>query len=626
MVVAGLVTATLATVPGAGPAAGAVADAQWFDTGTADTVTVANGRLVDGYGREVVLRGFDVSGEVKLSENGNLPFASVADADRSAAAMRRLTNANTVRFLLSWAAAEPSLGVVDTAYLDKAVAQMQVFLRRGFRVLPDFHQDLYSRYLFNTGSWYTGDGAPKWVVDAGGYPRESCGICLQWGQNFTSNQAVKQALADFWHNRVLTTPAGQFAVQDEFLRAARAALTRIKAGLSAEEFGRVVGFDPLNEPYAGTYDAGENSSSWERAKLWPFYQRFRQTMDDTGWQAKPAFVEPNLFWHSNVSIAEEGGGFLDLGQLGTRYVFNAHFYDAAALSGILKWGKANDGEYVGDFATIRGRGPALGTTSVVTEFGHLLTGYTSDKAPTVVKGIYQGLDNGLAGATWWQNAARSGYPATGLQWHWDTTSGRHREAMNGNPDKVQTAGDAWNNEDFSAVALDAAGAAQLRVDARQVDRLYPAAVAGRALAFAYEDRARDGSTTLSWTPVPNTLPNAKALVGSAQYGVLVWRSSGGSTPTEVRLPASFPSGGTTVVSDLGTATSLPAYARNGPAIAVAPVPGGAGGRRLLLTAPSTAGTLHWALVANPAAAPSATVLAAARQELAAWAAGAGFPG
>src|SRR5919107_1437410 len=98
------------------------------------------------------------------------------------------------------------------------------------------------------------------------------------------------------------------------------------------------------------------------------------------------------------------------------------------------------------------------------------------------------------------------------------------------------------------------------------------------------------------------MPRARRSCGSTQYGVLVWRSSGGSTPTEVRLPASFPSGGTTVVSDLGTATSLPAYARNGPAIAIAPVPGGAGGRRLLLTAPSTPGTLSWALVANPATA------------------------
>ena len=37
------------------------------------SVTVDGSRFVDRYGREVVLRGFNVSGEVKLAENGGLP-------------------------------------------------------------------------------------------------------------------------------------------------------------------------------------------------------------------------------------------------------------------------------------------------------------------------------------------------------------------------------------------------------------------------------------------------------------------------------------------------------------------------------------------------------------------------
>ena len=64
-------------------------------------LTVHNGTFVDGHGREIVLRGFNVAGEVKLAENGFLPFASTADAQSSAAAMRRLTGANAVRFLIS---------------------------------------------------------------------------------------------------------------------------------------------------------------------------------------------------------------------------------------------------------------------------------------------------------------------------------------------------------------------------------------------------------------------------------------------------------------------------------------------------------------------------------------------
>lgn len=150
-------------------------DSLWFDEPAAATLTVANGHFTDGLGREVVLRGYNVSGETKLEENSGLPFASVADAKKSATALRALGGGNSVRFLLSWAHAEPARGQVDTTYLAAATDQIRAFLDAGIRVYPDFHQDLYSRYLFNTGSWYSGDGAPKWAVDAGNYPRNRAG-------------------------------------------------------------------------------------------------------------------------------------------------------------------------------------------------------------------------------------------------------------------------------------------------------------------------------------------------------------------------------------------------------------------------------------------------------------------
>jgi hypothetical protein len=55
---------------------------------------------------------------------------------------------------------------------------------------------------------------PQWVIDAGGYPKESCGICFNWGQNITQNAAVQDAAYGFWRNRVLTTAAGQVSEQD----------------------------------------------------------------------------------------------------------------------------------------------------------------------------------------------------------------------------------------------------------------------------------------------------------------------------------------------------------------------------------------------------------------------------
>lgn len=592
---------------GAPPATAALPGSLWFD-GT--PLVVRDGGFVDGDGREVVLRGYDVSGETKLEENSGLPFASVADAKKSATALRALGGGNSVRFLLSWAHAEPSRGAVDTTYLAAVTDQMRAFLDAGIRVYPDFHQDLYSRHLFNTGSWYTGDGAPKWAVALGNYPQESCGICLFWGQNITQNQAVTEAQYDFWHNT--------HGLQDAFLDTAQQTMAYVGQHLSQAEFAGVVGFDPYNEPYAGSYDPGQTSRSWEQDLLWPFYERFRARMDAAGWRAKPAFVEPNLFWNANIDSQKQQGGLLDAGTLGPGYVFNTHFYDQKAISGILMWGNASDGQYAGDFAAIRDRASAAGTAAVVSEFGHPLSGTVSGKAPTVDKAMYQALDSRLPGASWWDDPSASGPVLSGNQWQWDIYSGRHHELMNDNPGKVRTSGDAWNDEDLSAVRLDDSGAVTLRQDARLLDRVYPSATAGTTLAFTYEDRSRDGSTILTWNPVPSSLPNVSRLVGSGQYGLLVWRSGPGSAPTELHLPASFPTSATTVVSDLGTAYAPPPYSASAP-IAAAPEPGGTSGRRLLIT-DADSGVRHYALVTNGATSPPASLLSAARSELSAWAA------
>jgi len=447
-------------------------------------------------------------------------------------------------------------------------------------------------------------------VAAGGYPQESCGICILWGQNITQNEAVKKATYDFWHNA--------YGLQDAFLATAQTTMTYVREHLTTTQFAGVVGFDPFNEPHAGTYDSGQTSRTWERDVLWPFYVKFRARMDAAGWQAKPAFVEPNLFWNANISFQKQEGGLLDVGTLGSRYVFNTHFYDQKAISGILMWGKAADGQYATDFGTVRDRASATGTTAILSEFGHPLAGTVADKAPTVLKAMYQALDSRQPGASWWSNPAASGPVLSGTQWQWDIYNGRHHELMNDNPSKVLTAGDAWNDEDLSAVRLDDSGTAVLRQDARLLDRVYPSATAGTTVAFTYEDRSRDGSTTLTWNPVPSSLPHVSQLVGSGQYSLLVWRSDGTGAPTELHLPASFPTSSTTVVSDLGTTAAPPSYTTTTP-IAVAPEPGGTGSRRLLLTATGS-GTLHYALVTNGATAPSATLLNAARTELESWAA------
>ncbi|GAA4619862.1 cellulase family glycosylhydrolase [Actinoallomurus vinaceus] len=583
------------------------------DTSPAVVVSPAGENWVfrDGDGRQVTLRGFNVSGSAKLYENGLLPFRSTADAAKSAQAMRDLTGANAIRFLISWEGVQPAPDRIDYSYLDRAVQQIAAFTDRGIRVLIDYHQDLYSSHLFNSGSWYTGDGAPEWLTKAGNYPQESCGICLLWGQNMQNNAAVRQAAHDFWHNRTLTTSTGQVGVQDAFLTQASAALTYLKTKLSAQAFQSVVGFDPFNEPFDGGLD-GQSGLDWEKTYLLPFYQRFRTAMDNAGWSAKPAFVEPLVFW--NTGFFEEGG-LSSSGPLGTRLVFNSHYYDGGRM--VIDPSAASDGTYDAAMNRIRQRATELKTAPLVSEFGNRMSGTGSDRTPWMVRAMYQAMDYGTPGKNWWDSAASGGPVLSGTQWHWDVYSGHHHELMNGNPDKVQTTGDAWNDEDFSVATTDAAGNVSLRLDQRVLDRLYPSAVAGDALAFAYEDLARSGfggaGQQQAWLTVPSSLPNVAALVKDRQYGVLVWRGTSGTVPTELHLPQSFAPASTTVVGDVGSLTGLPASG----AVRVADETGSAAAHRVLLTAPAG---LHAALVVNTATGTPVTAdqRAAVAAELAAW--------
>ena len=122
------VLATAITVPAGSRAQSVDASAITVDSVPGQTVRV----LRDAYGRQITLRGFNVSASAKLNESGFLPFRSTADAIVSAQSMRDQTGANVVRFLITWEGAEPSPSSVDVSYLARAAEQIQAFTDRGF--------------------------------------------------------------------------------------------------------------------------------------------------------------------------------------------------------------------------------------------------------------------------------------------------------------------------------------------------------------------------------------------------------------------------------------------------------------------------------------------------------------
>lgn len=569
--------------------------------------------LRDAYGREITLRGFNVSGSAKLNESGFLPFRSTADAVLSAQSMRDQTGANVVRFLITWEGAEPSPSGVDVSYLARAVEQIQAFTDRGFYVFIDYHQDLYSAHIFNTNSWYTGDGAPAWVIAAGTYPAESCGICLLWGQNMQTNAAVRDAIHDFWHDRIITTSAGSMSLQGAYLAQATTVMTYLREHLSAAAFLQIIGVDPFNEPFDGGLD-GASGTMWEQTYLMPFYVQFRAAMDTAGWTDKLEMVEPLVFWNA---FASEQGGLSTVGALGPRYVFNAHYYDGARMT--IDPFPANDGTYSSAINAIRDRATALATAAFVSEFGNSMG---DSRTPWIIRSEYESLDHGGNASDWWTVPGGRGSVLSSTQWHWDIYSGRHHELMNGNPAKVQVTGDAFNGEDYSIVAIDSSGNVTERLDQHLLDRIYPGAVAGDILAFATEDLASSGftggSAGAAWLAVPASLPTLQALTSGRRYGVLVWRESAAASvaPTELHLPASFAAASTVVVSDLGTVAGIPTSG----AVSVSAEIGSTTAHKLVLTSlRGTAGSVHVALVLDGANLwPTAAQLAQATQELIAW--------
>ncbi|CAM5270720.1 Elongation factor G [Streptomyces alboniger] len=157
-----------------------------------------------------------------------------------------------------------------------------------------------------------------------------------------------------------------------------------------------------------------------------------------------------------------------------------------------------------------------------------------------------------------------------------------------------TSADAWNDEDLSAVRLRRLGNGRAAPGRPSPGPPLPERHGGENRRLHLRGPLPGRLDDLTWNPVPSSLPNVSRLVGTGQYGLLVWRSNGSTAPSELHLPASFLTASTTVVSDLGTVSGLPSYTKTTP-IAAAGEPGGTAARRLLLTAPDS-GTVHYALV------------------------------
>jgi endoglycosylceramidase len=309
VVLAGTVEAVAFARPGAAPAARepAVAEPAVATPGAElsplRAVRGKRPRIVDGQGRQVLLRGVNVNQLVDFyaprpEVPATLPLSEDDFAQMAALGM------NVVRLGVSWSRIEPRPGRYDEGYLrrtDQAVAWAK---RHGLYTVIDMHQDGWSNLPTPAGtscplgtSRMDGyDGAPAWATKADGAPR-----CQFTGRDISP--AGNRAFTNFYYDRD--------GVQSRLVKV---------WGMLAGRFGgdpAVAGFDPLNEP-----GFGEQAPLTSTLLLGRFYDRVLRAIRSAESRPHLLFAEPSIFWSGTGFDAIPRGSFTSDPDI----VFAPHLY------------------------------------------------------------------------------------------------------------------------------------------------------------------------------------------------------------------------------------------------------------------------------------------------------------
>lgn len=177
----------------------------------------APGRLVDGAGRDVQLRGLNVNSLGDYFEvDPRLPTVQpihVGLWDRIAD-----RGYNVVRLITTWSAWEPQRDQIDEAYVQRVADAIDDANAAGIYVVIDMHQDAWSKEVFTprgvtcpagTAPQIGWDGAPAWatITDGastcgqGGGPggrEENPAVKAAWGSFYGNAEGIRDELAELW--------------------------------------------------------------------------------------------------------------------------------------------------------------------------------------------------------------------------------------------------------------------------------------------------------------------------------------------------------------------------------------------------------------------------------------------
>lgn len=233
-------------------------------------------QLVDQYGRTILLHGVnnvdkgDHRGPLIVPGNGY----TLTDAMAGTLAHHGI---NSVRLGVLFSGLMPTKGHIDTDYLDRIAAQVDMLASHGIRTLLDNHQD-------GLGSPWGGNGFPAWAIRA----RPAAG---EWNPGFPLNSAVMPSLNAGWDEVWNNT----YDTQDYLAQSLAALANRVKGHAGVQ------GIELINEPWPGSayltcFPIG--CAAFDRkyqATLTKWTNAIRAKFPSV-----PVYWEPNVTWNETI--------------------------------------------------------------------------------------------------------------------------------------------------------------------------------------------------------------------------------------------------------------------------------------------------------------------------------------
>lgn len=188
-------------------------------------ISIIDGKFVDKHNRQLILSGVNL---VNKDSSKNY----IGPEDSETFKNFKKSGFNIIRLGIIWDGLEPEPGVFDENYLKQIDQQIQWAKENDLLVFMDMHQDLFSvKYS---------DGAPEWATLDENKEHITGAV---WSDSYLISPAVQTSWDNFWANKPVSDGIG---VQDHYAKAWQHVAKRYVNNHT------VVGFDVMNEPFAGS--------------------------------------------------------------------------------------------------------------------------------------------------------------------------------------------------------------------------------------------------------------------------------------------------------------------------------------------------------------------------------------